>query len=373
MSTEIVRLGFSKQERLRFLRAGMDVYAGDANFVPELQSDLLRRTDPGDNPFFAHAEVTHLVAHRDGRDVGRIAAIRNTRSEEARSDHSGWFGWFECENDAATAKALFDKAARCLGEHGCDAMLGPASYSTNDACGLLVEGFDGPPVLMMPYNPPWYADLLASAGCEPAEDLLAWDLHERTIDRKRFGRIVERSRKKHGWTLRPLRMDRFDEEIDRIRSVYNRAWEANWGFVPMTAEEFAWAAADMKPVIVPDLVLLAERGDETLGFSLSLPDLNVALQAAGGSLFPLGWWRAWRASRGVNRVRVLALGVVPEARRMGLDAGLYLETMKQAVAHGYPSGECSWTLARNHEINQGMEALGARLYRRYRLFQRPVP
>jgi GNAT superfamily N-acetyltransferase len=364
----------SRAGRLRFLRAGRDLYRGEPRFVPELQGDLLRRTDPGRNPFFREAEVDHLVLVEDGRDVGRAAAIRNRRAEEFRRDRTGYFGWFECPNDPAGARALLDGVRARLAARGCDGVLGPVSYSTNDTCGLLVEGFEGPPVLMMPWNPPWYEPLLLGAGLEPAEDLLAWEVLTRDVAAdERTDRILERARRRHGWTLRPLRMERFAEELDLIRGIYNRAWEANWGFVPMSEAEFAFAAEDLRRIIDPDLVLLAEKGGEVVAFSLSLPDFNQVLRRLGGSLLPFGWAKALWYARRIDFVRVVAMGVLPGARGQGIEAGLVRETIATVGRKGIRGGECSWTLLRNTAIHRLMESLGARPYRRYRLYRGPIP
>jgi len=370
VALEVVPLGMSRPERLRFLRAGTGHYRGEPNHVPPLVSDLLRRTDPARNPFFRHAEVEHLVVVRDGRDLGRAAAVRNRLSEKARGDRAGWFGWFECEEDPEAARVLLDAVRRSLAARGCDSMLGPASYSTNDECGLLVEGFEGPPFLMMPWNPPWYEGLLLGAGLAPAEDLLAWHgVSAELTGLDRVARVVDRSRERHGWTLRPVRMGDFEADLERIREVYNRAWERNWGFVPMTGEEFRFAAEDMRRIVRPEMILLAEREGATLGFSLALPDFNQVLRRLGGSLLPLGWIKALWYARRIDEVRVLALGVVPEARSQGIEAGLYLETIRRSAALGFKGGECSWTLERNTAINRLLESLGARPYRRYRIFK----
>jgi len=370
---EVLPLTLSRSDRLRFLAAGTDHYRGDPNRVTPLRSDLLKRTDPARNPFFRHAEVDHLVVRRGGRDVGRAAAVRNLLSEEFRKDRTGWFGWFECSRDPEAARALLGAVRRRLAERGCDAVLGPVSYSTNEECGLLVAGFDGPPFLMMPYNPPWYADLLLGAGLSPAEDLLAWTLDTRELGEvERMARVVERARKRYGWTLRTLRMDRLEEELELIRGVYNRAWEANWGFVPMTEEEFRFSADDLRRILVPELVFIVEREGSPLAFSLALPDFNQVLRRLGGSLWPLGWLKALWYARKVDALRVLALGVVPEARGQGIEAALYLESVREGPARGYPGGECSWTLERNTAISRSLETLGARVYRRYRLYGGPV-
>ncbi len=374
MGIRVEALGTSRAERRRFLSAGLEAYRGDPHFVPELEGDLLRRTDPAVNPFFLHAEVDHLVALRDGKEVGRAAAIRNRLAEEFRKDRTGYFGWFECARDPEAALALLDAVRERLGARGCDAVLGPVSYSTNDTCGLLVEGFDGAPRLMMAYNPPWYEELLLGAGLAPVEDLLAWEiLTADVVSDERAGRIVERARRRFGWTLRPIRMDRFDEELELLRAAYNAAWEANWGFVPMTREEFTFAAEDLRRIVDPDFVLLAEREGRTLGFSLTLPDFNQVLLRLGGSLFPLGWAKALWYSRRIDFLRVVALGVVPGARNQGIEAGLYRESIRQSARKGYRGGEGSWTLQRNIAITRMMEGMGARIHRRYRLYQGPIP
>ncbi len=367
---EVLPLSFSKSDRLRFLAAGTAHYAGDGNHVPLLRSDFLKRTDPARNPFFRHAEVDHLVARRGGRDVGRVAAVRNLRSEEFRGDRTAWFGWFECEEDPEAARALLDAARERLRARGCDALLGPASYSTNEECGLLVEGFDGPPVLMMNYNPPWYEGLLRGAGLEPVEDLLAWWASSEELgDVARMARVTERARSRYGWSLRTIRMDRLEEELELVREVYNRAWEANWGFVPMTDEEFRFSADDLRRILDPEVVFLVEREGRPLGFSLALPDYNQVLRRLGGSLLPFGWIKALWYGRRIHLLRVVALGVVPEARGQGIEAALYLETIRRGVPKGYPAAECSWTLERNTAVTRMLETVGCRPYRRYRLFR----
>jgi GNAT superfamily N-acetyltransferase len=369
----VAALGTSRPERLRFLRAGRDVYRGDPFFVPELEGDLLRRTDPALNPFFRNAEVDHLVLVADGRDAGRVAAIRNLRAEDFRKDRTGYFGWFECPRDPAAARLLLDAVRERLRARGCDRLVGPVSYSTNDTCGLLVEGFDGPPALMMPWNPPWYEGLLLGAGLGPAEDLLAWTVDTADVLADgRADRVLERARARHGWTLRTLRMDRFDAEIDLVRGIYNRAWEANWGFVPMSEEEFAFAAGDLRRIVDPDLILIAEKEGEVVAFALALPDYNQVLRRLGGSLLPFGWAKALWYARRIDRVRVVALGVLPDCRHQGIEAALYREIIRTVARKGIRGGECSWTLRRNLAIHRLMETLGSRPYRTYRLYEGSV-
>jgi GNAT superfamily N-acetyltransferase len=370
MTFRVHALGASRADRLRFLRAGADLYRGEPRFVPELEGDLLRRTDPDRNPFFREAEVDHLVLERDGRDVGRAAAIRNRRAEAFRGDRAGYFGWFECPRDGGAARALLDEVRARLRARGCDAVIGPVSYSTNDTCGLLVEGFDGPPTLMMPWNFPWAEELLLGAGLAPAEDLLAWQVMTADLMADdRMERIVERARGRHGWAIRPIRMDRFDAELEVIRGLYNRAWEANWGFVPMSAEEFAFAAEDLRRIVDPSLVLLAEKDGAAVGFGLTLPDFNQVLARMGGSLWPFGWAKALWYARRIDRARMVALGVLPEHRGQGIEGGLIRETVRASDRRGVREGECSWTLVRNQAIHRTMESLGARPYRRYPLYR----
>ncbi len=362
----------SRDDREAFIRLPWALYRGDPRWVPPLLRDMRTLLDPRKHPFHRHSEAALFLALRDGVPVGRIAAIDNRRHREFHHEPVGFFGFFEAERDPGLAGALLERAAAWLRERGLQAVRGPTSFSTNETAGLLVEGFDGPPALMMPYNPPWYEPLLEGAGFRPVKDLLAYLL---TDDRPPdyLVRGAEIVRKRTGARVRPLRMERFHEELETVRRIYNAAWERNWGFVPMTDEELAHMAAELKPIVDPNLCLFAELpSGETIGFALALPDFNRVLRRLNGRLFPLGWLKALWLSRRLDSMRVLTLGVTPEHRRRGLDALLIRELIRHGSARGIGRAELSWVLEDNQAMRGALERLGGRVYRRYRLYEAPL-
>lgn len=359
--------------REAFVRLPWRIYRDDPVWVPPLLADVRGMLDTDDHPFHEHSDVRFLLALRDGRPVGRIAAIHNTRHVEHHAEPVGFFGFFEVERDREAASALLDAAGDLLRERGLETMRGPASFSTNEQAGLLVEGFDLPPAIMMPYNPPRYRDLLEGLGFEGAQDLVAyWLGHNEPPDfLLRAEKLVRR--RYPDLSIRPLRMDDWDREVELIRRLYNDAWQDNWGFVPMTDAEFRHMAEDLKPVVDPELALVVEAGDgEPVGFALSLPDLNQAIRHANGRLFPFGLLKIlWRA-RSIDVARVITLGLIEEYRGKGIDALLILETFRRGAARGIEAGEFGWVLADNEAMRRPLEKIGAEVYKRYRLYDRPL-
>jgi len=331
--------------------------------------------DRARNPFFAHGTAEYFLAERQGRIVGRIAAIENRLHNDTHGDRVGFFGFFEVIDDQAVADALLDAAGTWLRTRSLDTMRGPASFSTNDECGLLVEGFDTPPTLMMPHNPPYYAELLERAGLSKAKDLLVYqggrpDRHVPVPERLARGTqlIAERM----GITIRPLRMDDFDQELVRIKSLYERCWEKNWGFVPMTSAEIDHLAEQFKPVVIPDLVPFVEKDGVPVGFGLALPDLNTIFRRnRGGHLLPALLPLLWGLKRKtIRRARILLLGITPEFRGRGLDAVLYHWIWTRSREHGMYWGEAGWLLEDNAAIIAGMTKMGFAQYKTYRLYDR---
>lgn len=359
--------------REAFVRLPWPIYEGDPSWVPPLLADVRTRLDPTEHPFHEHSDVRLFLALRGDRPVGRIAAIHNRRHVAFHDEPVGFFGFFECERSEATAAALFGAAEEWLAARGMRTMRGPASFSTNEEAGLLIEGFDTPPALMMPYNPPWYEELVTGQGFTPAKTLLAYWLEasEPPAYLERAESLVRR--RNPGLSVRALRMSEFDREVERIRAIYNAAWETNWGFVPMTDAEFRHMASDLKPVVEPELALLAEDAEgRPVGFALSLPDLNQAIRHANGRLFPFGLLRILWHRRKVDAVRVITLGLVEEFRGKGVDALLYLETFRRGNALGFERGEFSWILEDNEPMRRPLERFGATVHKRYRLYDRPV-
>ena len=245
-------------ERTAFIRFPATIYQGDPNWVPHLEMERRDFMDPRKHPFFEFGEVEFYLARREGRVVGRIAAVSNPRYNDFQKTNVGFFGLFECINDVAVARALFDKAAEWLRAKGFKSVLGPMSYSTNYEVGLLIEGFSTPPAIMTTYNPRWYAALLEACGFTKAKDLYAWELSSSTPPPEKVARVAEKIRQREGVRVRPVSLKDFDAEVARIKALYNAAWENNWGFVPMTEHEFDHLAKELKQMVRPELTLVAE-------------------------------------------------------------------------------------------------------------------
>lgn len=356
----------------RFVELPWRLYRHDPLWVPPLRRDVRLLFDRARNPYFAHGDVAPLLAERDGRAVGRIAAIVNDAHSAFHHDRVGFFGCFECDNDPDAAAALFDAAGVWVAERGKHALRGPVSFSTNDECGSLIDGFDTPPMILMPHNPAYHTRLFESAGFVKAKDLVAYYFGTTRLP-ERLVRAADALRARSRIVVRPLDRRRFDEEVARVREIYNDAWEKNWGFVPITREEMDHMAAQLKPVVDPDLLLFAEEGGRPVAFALALPDLNRALRHANGRLFPTGAFAIWWHAHSIREVRVLTLGIRRGYRGSGVDALLYAELFRRAHAKGYTGGECSWVLEDNFAMRRPIERMGGALYKTYRIYERPAP
>jgi GNAT superfamily N-acetyltransferase len=365
----------SQADMAAFIHLPFRLYERDPNWVAPLRADLRKRLDRRANPFFDHADAAYFLARRGDRVVGRISAHVDDRynrfhSTAERRDPTGFWGFFECENDPPAALALFDAAAQWLGDRGMQTMVGPASFTLNDEAGLLVEGFDLPPMIQMTYNPPFYRDLVELGGSEPAQDLWAYRLDSTTqppADLVAFGREAATR-----FSFRNIRMRDFNAEIDRFLRVYNQAWERNWGFCPMTDAEIRGHAKEMKPIIDPSLVIIAEDGDEVAAVGLTVPNVNEAIIRMHGRYGPVGTARLlWKAKRRRwEACRVFALGVRPEYRDSGIGAHLYVETLAAARRGGYRWGEMSWILESNDAMNRAIRRMGGTVYKTYRMYER---
>ena len=307
----------------------------------------------------------------DGEAVGRIAAIRNELELEVHHDRVGFFGLFECVRDERVARTLLDTARDWLESKGLDTMRGPASFSLNEEAGLLVDGFDGPPVVMMTYNPAWYADFFESYGLRKSKDLLAYWWPE-AKPTERLMRVADKLRERYKVRLRTLDKKNFWNDVALVRRIYNEAWQNNWGHIPMTEAELDYMAKQLKPVVEPALVVFAEVDGELAGFGLALPDLNVALKQMNGSLFPFGWAKALWYSRKIKTARVLTLGVLERFRRSGVAELIELELILNALKKGIVNAEFSWVLEDNMMMRTPLERMGAIVYRTYRMYDIPI-
>ena len=365
----------SKKELAAFIDFPHHLFEGDSNYVPELhiaQRDLL---SPGKHPFHDHSELQLFLAYDDGKITGRIASIFNNNHNSFKNTKDGFFGFFDVVDDAATAKLLLDEAARWLKEKGANTMIGPVNPSTNEPCGLLVEGFDSPPVAMMTYNKPYYAALLTAYGFHKKDDLLAYDLPTATVDKRtlQLKETLLRRLANNGIVIRPINMKDFKGEVDKLLEVYNAAWAENTGFVPMTEKEFRYLAKDLKMILDKDFCLLAEHNGKMIGFSLAIPDINqVLIKIKRGRLFPTGIFKLLLGLKKINYVRVLALGVIEGYRRAGIEACFYADIIEKAQAKKLKGGEASWILENNELMNNGLKKLNATVYKRYRIFEKAL-
>jgi len=356
-----------------FLHLPWEIYRNDPYWVPPLLLDMKKLLDRKKHPFFSHSEAELFLARSGGEPVGRIAAILNNNHNRYHGERTAFFGFFESINQKEVAAALLDQAAQWAKSKGMTQLRGPMNYSTNETVGLLVEGFDSSPCLMMTHNPPYYAEMIENAGFEKAKDLYAWWLLTEKGLNKKIERVGERVLRDQGIRVRMIDMKKFWEDVAVIKKIYNDAWSTNWGFVPMTDAEFEHMAKDLKTIVDPRVLLIAEKDGEPVAFSLALPDFNQALKKINGRLLPFGLPKLLYYGRHIQQVRVLALGIVKKLQNWnGFGAALYYESFRRGVAAGYRSCEFSWTLEDNDLINRSMRLFGAQIYKRYRVYERSL-
>jgi GNAT superfamily N-acetyltransferase len=358
----------------RFVRLPARIHANDPAWVPPLEADvhkLLR----GDHPFHEHADVRCYLAFRDQVPVGRIAAVVNHQYNEFHETRTGFVGLFECVDDVGVADALLREAGDWLREAGMTHAIGPFNLSTNDELyspGILLDNFDVPPVLMMAHNPPYYASLFEAAGWQKERDLLSY-LVEDYQSQERLIRGVERlTGAVEGLVVRQLDLKRLPDEVEKIKDVYNSAWERNWGFAPLTDAEIARLATDLKPIVDPRFALLAEVHGEPIGFALALPDYNQALKHVHGRLFPFGIFKLLWYRRRIDGLRVFTLGLKPEYHRRGIDALFYVHIYRKGLAAGYRTAEAGWIIEDNWGMRRALERLGAHVHKTYRVYGKPL-
>lgn len=357
-----------------FLRFQLEHYAGDANFVPPIVAERREFLDEARNPFFQHARAAYFLARRRGRVVGRLAAVVDERHARYHGTADGLVGLFEAQNDPGLAAALFEAAGAWLGRQGARRLVGPVNLAFHFDCGLLVDGFERPPSMMMPYNPRFYGRLFEANGFSPLKDLYSYELHTHQGLPEKVRRLAQRVKASGAVTVRRLDTAHPEREIHRIRDVFETMMKPGFGFAPISEAEFAWAVQRLRPVILlrPELSFIAEADGEAVGFSITLPDTNVAQKAAGGYLFPLGLAKMVWAARGIDRLRVLLFGIRDGWRRRGIDAALAAETFREAERLGYRSGELGWVREDDKLMNRTIQATGAQRIKTYRLYERPL-
>ncbi|MEO5889534.1 MAG: hypothetical protein ABIQ31_04735 [Ferruginibacter sp.] len=365
----------TKAELASFVDFPHTLFAGDKNYVPELhiaQRDLLT---PGKHPFHDHSTVKLFLAYEGNEIKGRIAAIFNNNHNAFKNVTEGFFGFYDLYNDAEVSKKLLNEVEKWLITKGATKMIGPVNPSTNETAGLLIEGFDSPPVTLMTYNKPYYLDLLTAYGFTKSVDLLAYNLPTNVVDKKtiQLREVLRKRFQERNISVRNINLKDFKNEVQKIMEVYNAAWEDNTGFVPMTEDEFKYLAKDLKLILDNDFAMVAEHEGKIIGFALAIPDINqVLIKIKRGRLFPTGIFKLLLGKKKINYVRVLALGVNKEFRRAGIEAFFYSEIIQKAMDKKIIGGEASWILEDNEMMNKGLIKMNAAVYKRYRILEKAI-
>lgn len=364
---EVVEVA-SKKDLDDFIRFPFTLYARDPYYVPPLRSEL-KKLFSRKNPFFLHAKVRYFLARVRGELSGRIVSIINRRHIEFHNERAGFFGFFESLNDQSVADALLNRVSAILEKDGIETLRGPMNFSTNEECGMLREGFGLHPTLMTPYNPPYYNGLMEKHGMTKAKDLFAYiceipeQLPEKVL---RVAAIAEKS----GISVRPIEKRHFERDMRIFQEVYNASWEKNWGFIPLTDEELRHLANNLKPIVIPEMTLVAEKNNEPVGFLGILPDYNFVLKKMHGRLNPWTILKALYYAKRIRDMRLLLLGIKPHYRNRGVDALLFREGFKGSLKNGFRRVEFSWILEDNIPTQRLVEMIGGRLYKTYRIYEK---
>ncbi len=381
MNSLVIKSVETTEDRKALLSFPWTVYKDDPFWVPPIFSERMHFTDPEKNPFFQHAEAQFYLALRGEEIVGTIAVFTNHRHNEYQNENIAFFGFFEVLEDYEAAEQLFKTAEAWAKEKGHTALRGPAQWSTNDECGLLVDGFDDRPRILMTYNPPYYVDYIEKLGYKYARDLWAYELGVKEfmdITGERLDKLTTRILERKNITIRNLDMKKYADEVKKLKLLYNNAWSKNWGFIPMTDPEFDQLADELHSILDPDLVFLAEKDGKSVGFSLTLPDLCEPLRLAYPKPNIPEWWTMaklvwqWKIRRKVSWIRVFALGVIPEYRNLGIDALFYFKTAQAALKKGIKMAEMSWILDNNDLMNKPIIAMGGEVYKTYRYYEKDL-
>jgi GNAT superfamily N-acetyltransferase len=372
-----VRPVTSRRELDTFIKLPWRLYRNEPNWIAPLLMDQKRRLDRGKNPFFKHAQATYFLAYRDGRAIGRVSAHVDANLNAFQDNTWGLFGWFECEQNPEAAGALLDAAASWLRERGRDRMVGPMDFTTNDECGLLIEGHEHPPIILCPWHHPYYQRIFEQdLRLKKSMDLYMWSLwvKDREKVHPAIWEMANKLESEHGITCRNFRKKELGAEVERFLEVYNSAWERNWGFVPLTEEEVHSYAKELKPLLDENWAMLAERKDsgEVVGAALTLPDYNQVLAKLNGRLLPFGWVTALRGRKKIDAVRVFALGVKPAYQHTGVAARFYQMHFDAAERTPQKGGEMGWILEVNESMNRAMEGMGGEITRRYRVYEQAL-
>ena len=354
----------------QFVALPFRLHAGTP-WIPPLKLERYAFLSRKLNAYFKHGEAQYYLARRDGVVVGRVSAQIDRAFNQYHQNRWGMFGFLEFEDDLEVLQALLAAATTWLRERGCERMVGPMDFQLNDESGIMIEGFELEPLIRQPWHPPYYQRRCEEAGLTKAMDLLSWDLS--ITDRERMNpilpRIAERARTRHGITIRKMSRRHLRREMDEFADVYNAAWSGNWGFVPYSKADLDAYAIDMQLVYAREWFMIAEQDGKTIAMAITIPDIHQVYKKMQGRLLPLGWWYYLNRNRIIDRVRVGFLGVLPEYQHTGVAAALYLEHFDAATRTRQKAGEASFILEINTSMNRGLEAMGGRIVKRWRVYE----
>lgn len=364
-----ITLATTKQERKQFINFPYRHYSDDEHWIAPLKIEQKKLIDESKNPFYENGEIALFLAEQDGEICGRIAAIRDHRYNEHHNNKTGFFGFFECIDDQSVADLLFKVAGDWLRARGHTDILGPANPSMMDEVGILVDGFEYDPSIMMPYHKPYYDKLIKNTGLEKEMDLYAFRVTQASVNLERMYRAEEIVRRRLPMlNIREIDLKNIDGEVEIVRHIFNKAWSGNWGFIPLTKKELEDLARDLKLILDPKVAHIAEIDGDPIAFSIALPDLNQALKHMDGTLFPTGIFKLLWHRRNINRIRTALMGVLPQYQGKGVDALLHKEAIVNGREVGYKSSELSWVLESNKAMIQVAEKLGAHIEKTYRMY-----
>jgi GNAT superfamily N-acetyltransferase len=351
-----------------FIRLPWAIYRGNPAWVPPLLADQRKMLDRKRNPFFQHARAQYFLALRDGQAAGRISAHVDDNHNSFHSEKCGFFGFLESVDDQEVAGTLLSKAGEWLKSQGMEIIRGPFNFTTNDTAGLLVDGFDSPPVIEMTYNPPYYPKLVEGAGLAKSMDLYAYFFDVEKMDRRRIRMLAERVERK-GISFRHIDIGDFASEVRIFKEVYNQAWAKNWGFIPLTEQEIDHLAKNFKSIIEPRFVIFAFDKDKPVGALWALPDFNILIKKFNGKMGPWQMIQFLLGRRKIAHGRVMTAGVIKDYQHRGIEAGLISRVFENGLEMGYRTGELSWVLENNLPMIRLAEAVGARVYKTYRVYE----
>lgn len=361
----------------QFTKLPWKIYENDPNWIPPLLVEFKKQLCPSKNPFFKEAKVNYWIAVINGSAVGRIAAIINPRHNKHHHDKTGFFGYFECIDNDIIARKLFDTASYWLHQHGRDRMCGPVNLSVSNECGLLIYGFDKPPVIQMTHNPSYYLKLIDNYGFKKEIDLLAFQLIVENVHSN--GRVMEKLKRindivsqRESVKFRTFNLKDFSNELERVRILFNDYMSDNWGFVPIEREEFEFIGSTLKQILIKQLAIFVEVNGQPVGFLIALPNINEVFKKINGKLFPFGIFKYLYFKNKVSGLRVVLMGISKPYRKKGLEAVLYYRSIKEAVKGKFKTAELSWISEKNVPMIQAMVNMNAHLYKKYRIYDKDI-